>query len=87
MVGYLATLINLLVNALTLLVIVDVLISYFLPPYHPSREMLDRLVEPFLAPIRRFLPPAGGIDFSPMVLVIAIQLIGQVLISILRFLV
>ncbi len=82
MTGYLASLINLLTNALTLLVIVDVLISYFLPPYHASREMLDRLVEPFLNPIRRLVPPAGGIDFSPMILLIAIQVVGQVLIRI-----
>ncbi len=84
MTDYLVVVLNFLINALTLLVIVDVLISYFLPPYHPSREMLDRLVEPFLAPIRRVLPTAGGIDFSPMVLIIAIQIVGQVLLSILR---
>jgi YggT family protein len=77
-------LINLFVNALTLLIIVNVILSYFLSPYHPAREFLGRLVEPFLAPLRRVIPPAGGLDFSPMVLLIAIQLIGQILIGLLR---
>lgn len=82
--SFLANIINLIVNALTLLVLVDVVISYFLDPYHPSRQMLDRLVEPLLAPIRRLLPPMGGFDLSPMILLIAIQVIGQLLISVLR---
>ena len=36
-----------------------------------------------LAPIRRVLPPAGGLDFSPAVLMILIQIIGRVLVSLL----
>ena len=77
-------LINLIVNAFTLLIIVNVILSYFLSPYHPARELLGRLVEPFLGPLRRIIPPAGGLDFSPMVLLIAVQLIGQILIGLLR---
>ncbi|GHA49258.1 YggT family protein [Amylibacter ulvae] len=34
---------------------------------------LNRLLEPIYAPIRRFLPPMGGIDFTPIVLFFAIQ--------------
>lgn len=76
--------INLIVNAFTLLIIVYVILGYFLSPYHPTREMLGRLVEPFLNPLRRVIPSAGGLDFSPMILLIAVQLIGQVLINLLR---
>ncbi|HUR43027.1 MAG TPA: YggT family protein [Aestuariivirga sp.] len=36
---------------------------------------LRRLTEPLLAPIRRFLPDLGGIDISPIVLLIALQFI------------
>jgi YggT family protein len=77
-------LINLIVNAFTLLIVVNVILSYFLSPYHPAREFLERLVEPFLNPLRRIIPPAGGLDFSPMVLLIVVQLIGQILIGLLR---
>ncbi len=36
---------------------------------------LRRLTEPLLAPIRRFLPDLGGIDISPIVLLIALQFV------------
>jgi YggT family protein len=38
---------------------------------------LSRLVEPVLRPIRRFLPDLGGIDLSPMVLIIGILFLKQ----------
>jgi YggT family protein len=37
---------------------------------------LDRLTEPLLRPIRRFLPDLGGIDISPIVLLIGLQFLG-----------
>lgn len=80
---FLISTINLLVNAITLVVIVDVIFSWFLPPYHPARDMLDRLLNPLLQPIRRLIPSAGGIDFSPMILLIAVQLLGNLLVSLL----
>lgn len=64
-------------------VIVDVVLSYFLPPYHNVRLTLGRLVEPLLSPIRRILPTAGGFDFSPLVLIILVQIVEAVLISVL----
>jgi YggT family protein len=38
---------------------------------------LERLTEPLLRPIRRFLPDLGGIDLSPIVLLIAMQFFGM----------
>jgi YggT family protein len=35
---------------------------------------------PFLAPIRRILPPMGGLDLSPMVLLIALQVLKGLLV-------
>lgn len=66
-----------------LLVIVKIIISYFMNPYHPFRVALDNLVEPFLAPIRKILPTIGMFDFSPLVLIILVQLITGFLIGIL----
>ena len=40
---------------------------------------LDRLIEPMLRPIRRFMPDLGGIDLSPMVLILAIILLQRIL--------
>lgn len=35
--------------------------------------LLDRLTRPFLAPFRRFIPPIGGLDITPVLLIIVIQ--------------
>ena len=75
--------VQLIINGLTLVVFVDVILSFVLNPFHPVRRALDSVVDPMLAPIRRLLPPAGGLDFSPAVLLILIQIIGRVLVSLL----
>lgn len=41
-------------------------------------EVLYRVTEPFLAPIRRLLPSMGGIDFSPLVLILIIIFLEMV---------
>jgi YggT family protein len=63
-------------------VIASSLLSFFLPPYHPVREALGRIVDPFLAPIRRVIPMAGTLDFSPLILIIAVDFLSRVLIII-----
>lgn len=60
-------------------IILKVLLSYFMSPYHPVRQFVDRIIDPLLAPIRRILPPVASIDFSPLVLIIVLQLIEMVL--------
>ncbi len=68
---------------LILAVLVDVILGYFMDPYHPVRRTLDSIVQPMLAPIRRVLPTLGGFDFSPLVLIILIDLIEFVLVRLL----
>jgi len=68
----------------TLIVLAQVVVSYFLAPYHPVRRALDRLVEPVLSPIRRVMPRTGMIDFSPLVLVVGLQLLGTLVVNLLR---
>jgi len=77
--------VRLVINLLTLLVIAQVVLSYVLPPYHPAREIIDRFVEPMLAPIRRIMPYTGGLDFSPLVLILIIQLLGRLILGLLIF--
>ncbi|NLG71456.1 MAG: YggT family protein [Chloroflexi bacterium] len=82
--GFLIVLVDTLFRVLTLIVFVDVLLSFFMSPYHPIRQNLDRIVEPMLAPIRRVVPPVSMIDFSPMVLLILLQILRVLIISVLR---
>lgn len=65
------------------IVIASSLLSFFLSPYHPVREALDRIVAPFLNPIRNLMPSTGGLDFSPLILILAVEFLSRVLVSIL----
>lgn len=80
----LVLLIQLIARLFAWIVIASALLSFILPPYHPVREALDRIVDPFLNPIRQILPNTGMMDFSPLVLILAIQAISSILISILQ---
>jgi YggT family protein len=68
---------------LILAVLVDIILGFFMDPYHPVRRTLDSIVQPMLAPIRRVLPTLGGFDFSPIVLIILIDLIESILVRLL----
>jgi YggT family protein len=80
---WLISIISLLAQVVTILVIVHVVLSYFMSPYHPIRQAIDRIVEPLLAPIRRLMPSTGMLDFSPMILIIVVQLVARFLIGLL----
>ena len=80
----LITFITVVANLFIYIVIASSLLSFFMPPYHPVREALDRIVDPFLAPIRRIVPIAGTLDFSPLILIIAVQFLSCFLIVILN---
>ncbi|TQR36237.1 YggT family protein [Brevibacillus brevis] len=55
------------------------IIAYILMSWVPQMrstgigQLLERLVEPYLAPFRRFIPPLGFIDISPIVALIALR--------------
>ena len=66
---------------LTLVVIANALLSFVLPPFNPVRTFLDKIVEPLLNPIRRFVPAIGGFDFSPIILLLALQLLEYLLLQ------
>lgn len=79
----LAKLVSIISQLLILLVFIASILSFFMSPYHPVREALDRLVNPMLAPIRRLVPTAGMMDFSPLILIVLIQLIASAVVNIL----
>ena len=43
---------------------------------------LDRLLDPLYRPIRKILPDFGGIDFSPLVLLLAISVLRRLLVGV-----
>jgi YggT family protein len=84
MINYIIGLVNIIFQLLTIVVVVDVIVSYFLPPYNNVRIFLDRIVSPMLAPIRRIIPPVQMIDFSPIILLVVLQVLQYLILGLLR---
>jgi YggT family protein len=76
------SLIDLLFTVLTLLLVGRALLSWFDPGMNSSvGKILFDVTEPILGPIRRVLPSAGGIDFSPIIAIIALQFIRRIVLN------
>lgn len=59
------------------LVIVQAILSW-VNPYAPLAPAIQQLTHPFLAPVRRFVPLIGGVDLSPLVLIVVLQVLLMV---------
>jgi len=81
------SLIAYLLNLYVFLIIVWVILGWLqamkVIPYskglHSVMTLLYRLTNPLLEPIRRVLPPMGGFDLSPLVLIIIIEIFRAIL--------
>jgi YggT family protein len=61
-------------------VLIHALLSWFAGAgSSPATRMLARLVEPLLEPIRRVIPPLGGLDLSALLLLIVLQALQRLL--------
>ena len=76
----LLSLVQLVVSGLSALVLVYAVMSW-ISPQSPLNDLVTQLVEPVLRPFRRVVPLVGGIDLSPLVLLLALQMVGIVLIG------
>lgn len=67
---------SLLVNIIFYSVIAMIVVSFLAPQSsNPAVEFIWELTEPVMAPLRRILPPMGGLDFSPIILFIVLNVI------------
>lgn len=66
-----------------LLVLLKVVLSYFMDPFHPFRQSVDRMIDPLLRPIQQIVPSFGRFDFSPLILIILVEVISSILLSVL----
>lgn len=60
-------------------VIIIAAILSWVGPYSPVAPLFQRLSQPLLAPVQRWLPPIGGVDLSPLVVLLALQVLLMVL--------
>lgn len=80
-----AELISLLLNIVLVAVFIKVILSWVAPTSgHPAVGLLDSLVEPVMSPVRRMLPDLGGLDLSPIVILIGIQVLKMLLLPPIR---
>ncbi len=82
--GLLIIVINTIVRVLVLLIITYVILGYFMDYYHPIRQTLASVIEPLLSPIRNRLPAMGGLDLSPLILIIIVQVLGALITAVVR---
>ncbi|MCC6703445.1 MAG: YggT family protein [Thermomicrobiales bacterium] len=74
------SLVNLVVNVFTILIIGRALLSWFDPGMQtPVGRVLRDVTEPIIAPIRQVMPSLGMFDLSPIVALLLIRLIGQLI--------
>ncbi len=74
-----AQLLLILIQTLVIILFVHVILSWVMSPYHPLRQAIGRIVEPFLRPIRQFMPQTGMMDFSPIVLFVLLYLLEAII--------
>ena len=72
-------LLRLVISGLTALVIVNAVLSWFPLAQSSMTDVLNQLVEPLLRPLRRVIPLIGGIDLSPLALLVLLQVATIVL--------
>lgn len=75
-----AELFGLLLNIFLFAIFVQVILSWVNPgTYNPAVSLLYSITEPVLRPCRKLIPPVSGMDLSPLVALIAIQLAKMLL--------
>ena len=89
MIGILVLLVDALLSLYIWIIIAAVIMSWLvgfnvINPYNPAVRAIQtfcyRVTEPLLGPIRRLLPDLGGLDISPVILILGVQFLDIVII-------
>jgi YggT family protein len=86
-VSAIASFVNVFIGVYILLILVHILMSWFQLPYRPwlhrIRQFLADVCDPYLRLYRRFLPPLGPLDLSPIVAVFVLVILDRIVLQIL----
>lgn len=83
----LISLVRLAINVYFYAILIRVLLSWFMPygiRQNPAGDLLVSLTEPLMRPARRLIPAVGGLDLSPVVVLVGLQLLQLALAHLLR---
>ncbi len=81
MISYLFQFLNLLLTVLTVAILIRALLTWVpnMDPSNPLVRLLNQITDPLLQPARRLIPPMGGMDLSPIVVIVVLQLLQRLL--------
>ncbi|HTU57008.1 MAG TPA: YggT family protein [Polyangiales bacterium] len=87
--GYLSTLIYVYTLLIVLYIVVQLLFAFGLrPPYSRLSDavlsFLRDVCEPYLRIFRRFIPMVGSFDFSPIVAIVVLSVVGSLIVSLIH---
>lgn len=68
------------INLLTFCILVQAVMSWFGSSMHsPASSLLFNINEPLLRPARRLIPPIGGLDLSPLLVILLLQVVNRLI--------
>jgi YggT family protein len=74
-------LVSLVINIFLFAILIQVILSWINPgSYNPVVGLIHSLTEPVLAPVRRRMPDMGGLDLSPMVVMVGLVVLEMLLV-------
>ncbi len=84
----LITAIDLFLRLFTILIFVRVIFSWIrVSPYHPTWGPILRFVyqvtDPIMEPVRRLIPPMGGLDWSPLIVLFGLNFLRNIIVQVL----
>jgi YggT family protein len=80
-------LVELFINIFLFAILIRVILSWVNPdPYNPAITLLSRLTDPIMRPAQRLIQPIGGIDLSPIVVIMGLVLLEMLLVPPLKWL-
>lgn len=78
-------LVDLTFNVFIFSILIQAVLSWVNPgAYNPVSSILHNLTEPVLGPVRRYIPPMSGLDLSPLVAILGLQVLKMLVLPPLR---
>ena len=77
----LTTILSVLYYAIFILIFARIILSWVNLGSYQIRDMVFRLTEPLLAPVRRLMPATSGLDLSPMIVLLLASVVYRILLS------
>jgi YggT family protein len=69
------------INFFVFLIVINAIMSWLSPAYNPAVDVILRLCEPLLRPVRRFVPMLAGFDISPLIVIVLLLVLDYMVVQ------